>query len=38
MSPGVGARQAQELLEVLVFQLSPICHMQLRNKDVAFLA
>ena len=35
MSPGVAARQPRELMEVLVIQLSPVCHMHLRSEDVA---
>ena len=35
MFPRVAARQPRELVEVLVFQLSPVYHMQLRSRDVA---
>ena len=37
MSPKVAAGQPREFVEVLVFQLSLVCHMQLRIGDVAFL-
>ena len=35
--PRVAARQPREFVEVLVIQLSPVCHMQLRSEDMAFL-
>ena len=37
MSPGVAARQPRELVEALVFRLSPVCHTQLRSEDGRFL-
>ena len=37
MSPGVAARQPCDLVQVLLFQLSPVCHMQLQSEDTKFL-
>ena len=34
---GVAARQAQELVDVLMFCWSPVCKMQFRNEDLQFL-
>ena len=37
MSLWVAARQPRELVEVLVYQLSPVYQLQLQSEDVAFL-
>ena len=37
MSSRVAVGQPWELVEVLIFELSPVCDMQLRSEDLAFV-